>query len=410
MRPSINELRFTLSQYTSRLPIYESARNAINHVRSPLWEERVLRHRNRIRALAHARNLHYSPDQAVASIQARAQRKNITPRVKGRLQIYTAYDSRDWTGENLPSAFASLGETHHFEIDADHRNQYAWFRTQRAALNQRLLDDLTQWHHQRPIDVFFIYGGGFQLQISTLEAINQLGIATLLMSLDDMSGLAKGTIDGTELGVKGVAPFFDLCYTSTLAACEEYLLDGATPYYLPMAANPECYRRLTLPRDIPVAFFGQRYGVRASLLAELRQKGIAAQGFGPGWESGRIGIEQLVTLINRSQIVLGNGQHSTFTQTSSARITCLKARDCEIPMCGALYITTFDPELQWWFAIGDEVLCYRTVDDLHDTIRYLLANPQRMEAIREAAWQRAHHEHTWQQRFEQLFDVMGLIV
>jgi Glycosyl transferases group 1 len=410
MHPALHELRFRLSQYTSRLPIYALARRSINRVRSPLWEERVLRHRNRIRTLAHVRGLQYAPVRAAASIHERTQRKDIRPRVKGRLRIYTAYDSDGWPRENLPSAFASLGETHHFEMDANYRNQYAWFRTQRAALNQRLLDDLTRWHQQQPIDVFFFYGGGFQLRASTLEAINRLGIATLLMSLDDTSGLAKGTIDGIEIGVNGIAPHFDLCYTSTLAACEEYMLLGATPYYLPMAANPEVYRRLSLPRDIPVAFFGQRHGARAALVDELRRKGIVAQGFGPGWESGRISIEQLVTLINRSQIVLGHGHHSPFAQSSNVRITSLKARDCEIPMCGAIFATTFDPELQLWFAIGEELLCYRTVDDLHDTIRYLLANPQRMDAIREAAWQRAHREHTWQRRFEQLFDVMGLNV
>ena len=78
-------------------------------------------------------------------------------------------------------------------------------------------------------------------------------------------------------------------------------------------------------------------------------------------------------------------------------------------MCGALYVTTFDPELQFWFNIGEEVLCYRTTDDLYDTIHYLMGNPQRMGEIREAAWRRAHREHTWQRRFEQLFEVMGLI-
>ena len=132
----------------------------------------------------------------------------------------------------------------HFEVTADFGNKYTWFRTQRAALNRSLLDDLTQWHQQQPIDLFFFYGGGFQLQTSTVEAINKLGIATLLMSLDDTSGLAQGSIDSTEIGVNGIAPLFDLCYTSTLAACEEYMLLGATPYYLPAGANPERYRRL----------------------------------------------------------------------------------------------------------------------------------------------------------------------
>lgn len=390
--------------------MYRVAKTWINRIRNPWWEARVIAHRNHIRARARARQISYAPAAIRAQIRARVSRKRLQPPAARVLRIFSVYCSRGWTGDNLPAVLKNFGTVRHFELDAfADGDPYSWFRQQRTAQNKVLLDDLRAWHSEAPVDVFFYYGGGLELQRATLRAINALGIATFSMGLDDLSGLSKGKIDGEEIALAELAPDFDLCYTSTLAACEEYLLLGARPYYLPMGANPQIYRRLDLPRDIPIAFFGQKHGVRAALVRALAAKGIAVQTFGAGWSSGSVPIDRLVELINRSQIVLGHGHHSPYAESLDARLTCLKARDFEIPMCGAVYLTTFDPELAFWFAIGAEVMCYRTADDLYDTIHYLLNHPQKLESIREATWRRAHREHTWEQRFAELFSVLGVL-
>ena len=406
---SIYEFLYWLAKHSSNSSLYRRTKFYINKVRGPLWEAHVINHRNIIREAARRKGVQYNADQIAECIPKRVRSKGLNPKRKGDLKIYTAYCSRDWTGDNLSSVFQSFGTVHHFELESEVQNRYDWFRTRRGAMNRRLLDDLSSQHRKHPIDVFFCYGGGFGFQPTTIETINSLGIATLNMGLDDMSGLSKGRVDDVEVGVALIAPYFDMFYTSTLAACEEYLLMGARPYYLPMGANPLVYRRIPLKRDIPLAFFGRRHGVREALVRELEQKGFEIQTYGPGWESGYVGIEKLVELINRTEIVIGHGNHTRYSESSTVRVTCLKARDLEIPMCGALYATTFDPELQFCFGIGEEIICYRTVDDLYDSIRYLLSNPRKMEAIRNAAWCRAHQEHTWEHRFEELFTVMGLL-
>ena len=405
----MNEIRFRLRNFLSRTPVFPAARSALNRVRNPLWEAKVLRHRNRIREEARRRGVQYRAVEAAKRIRANVTRKGIKPKAKGELRIFTAYWSQDWTGEQLLSAFQRFGQVRHFDLENE-PDRFTWFRERRTEMNRRLLEAVSSWHRGKPVDVFFYYGGGLQILTSTLQAINDLGIATMCMSADDTSGLAGEKLDGVDTKLASIAPYFDMCYTTTLAACEEYLLIGAQPYYLPLAANPNVYRRMNVPKDIGVAIFGQAHGVRRALVRDLRRKGVQVQGYGPGWPSGRLSIEKLVELINRAEIVLGHGHHSSFGESARVQVTCLKGRDLEIPMCGALYVTTFDPELQLWFAIGEQIICYRTVDDLTDTIHYLLDNPARMEQIREAAWQRAHREHTWERRIQQLFETLGVLV
>lgn len=408
--PSLNETRTLFSMTLSRFPVYRAGRTLINRVRGPRWESQILAHRNRIRVLAQQRGLAYQQTQASARIRQRVAPKKITPKAQGQLRIYTAFNTGGWVGESLSASLNRFGAVRHFEFASPAPNDlYAWFRQHRAAMNQRLYQDVADWHAQAPVAIFLTYGSGYQLDVQTIHAINRLGIATLNLGLDDMSGLAKWQIDGIAADVAGIATAFDVCYTSTLAACEEYLLLDANPYYLPVGGEPTLYRRLDLPRDIPIAFFGFRHDIRAALVNALNDRGLSVQAFGKGWDSGYLSAEKIVELINRTEIVLGHGHHASWGNSAEVRVTCLKGRDFEIPMCGALYLTTFDPELQLWFDIGKEIVCYRTIDDLYDTVRFLLNHPTRMAEIRQAAWERCHQQHTWEQRWQEIFRVLGIL-
>ena len=408
--PSLKETEFLFRRRIAKSRFSGRAKYYLDLIRGPLWELRVLRHRNWVREEARRRNVRYCHPEAAQRIRRQVRQKGIEPKSKGDFRIYTVYYSRDaWTGDNLSPAFRKFGAVRHFELLADWSNPYRWFREDRTESNRRLLEDLICWQRESPIDVFFFYGGGIELQESTLERINELGIATFSLNCDDMSGLSKGKIDGIEIGLASIARYFDMCFTITLATCEEYLLAGANPYFLPLAANPEIYRRLNLNRDIPLAVFGQRHGVREALVRDLQRKGLRVQAYGPGWDSGRISAEKAAELFNRTEIVVGHAHHTSFGVSSSVKVTTLRQRDFEIPMCGALHLTTFDPDLQRCYAVGEEVVCYRTVDDLYDTIEYLLNQPRRMQEIRDAGWRRAQRDHTWERRIEQVFRIMGVL-
>jgi spore maturation protein CgeB len=88
---------------------------------------------------------------------------------------------------------------------------------------------------------------------------------------------------------------------------------------------------------------------------------------------------------------------------------CLKGRDFEIPMSGGLYLTEYHPELDRFYDIGSEIVTYRDFDDLVETIRCLLSNPEKADKIRRKGYERARREHSWEMRFEKIFQLLGLI-
>lgn len=88
----------------------------------------------------------------------------------------------------------------------------------------------------------------------------------------------------------------------------------------------------------------------------------------------------------------------------------IRLRDFEIPMSGGLMMTGYQEELSLYYEIGKEIVCYDTPAELLDKCRYYLKHDDEAEAIRRAGLQRALRDHTWANRFQQLFDYMGLKV
>ncbi|MFZ5761484.1 MAG: glycosyltransferase family protein, partial [Thermodesulfobacteriota bacterium] len=61
------------------------------------------------------------------------------------------------------------------------------------------------------------------------------------------------------------------------------------------------------------------------------------------------------------------------------------------------------------YRLGEEIVTYRDVDELLETIRVLLADPDKAEMIRLAGYRRALAEHTWEMRFDKVFRLLGVL-
>jgi spore maturation protein CgeB len=109
----------------------------------------------------------------------------------------------------------------------------------------------------------------------------------------------------------------------------------------------------------------------------------------------------MMDLIGQSRVVLGMGGVG-----HGDTIRCLKGRDFEIPMCGAVYLTGYNPELTDHFAIGREILCYSNPIDCAEVLHWLLHRPSEAGSIRLAARARCKRDHTWRKRFA---DLLGLL-
>jgi spore maturation protein CgeB len=65
-------------------------------------------------------------------------------------------------------------------------------------------------------------------------------------------------------------------------------------------------------------------------------------------------------------------------------------------------------ELAEQFEPDKEVLVYRNQHELLDKVRYYLAKPDEAEKVRRAGHARALRDHTYQRRFQQLFEELNL--
>ena len=77
-------------------------------------------------------------------------------------------------------------------------------------------------------------------------------------------------------------------------------------------------------------------------------------------------------------------------------------------MSGALYCTDFSDELAEMFEPGKEVIACRNIHDRVEKIKFFLKNQTAANKVRAAGLKRALADHTYHQRFKDLFDFLGL--
>lgn len=116
---------------------------------------------------------------------------------------------------------------------------------------------------------------------------------------------------------------------------------------------------------------------------------------------------EMVKMYSRSKINLG---FSTCGETHLAgeRIMQIRLRDFEVPMSGGFYMVEYMEELEEFYRVGEEIVCYTNMGDLADKIKYYLSHESEREAIRRAGYERCLRDHTWQKRFEAAFKEMKL--
>ena len=171
---------------------------------------------------------------------------------------------------------------------------------------------------------------------------------------------------------------------------------GALAAFWPEAANPEHFYPQASAFEFDVSFIGAKYGIREHLIGYLQKRGIKVATFGPGWPSGNISEQHMVQIYNRSRINLG------FGFIGLSKYQCLKGRDFEVPACGALYLTSNNPDLELVYDIGSEIITYSSRSDCYKKIMFLLKDPTYCQEIREAARKRVLLEHSWVHRFTEL--------
>lgn len=337
-------------------------------------------------------------------------------------------------------------------VDMDDPWQRAFIAKNRPEVSRELVCQVRAAHNEKPIALFFSYFYDACVEPSAIDEIRSMGIVTVNWYCNGAHQLHK---------VREISPHYDWCLVPEKFRLKDYKAMGANPLYCQEAANPNIYKPYDLPREFDVAFVGQAYGERPRYIKHLLDAEIDVRVWGYGWcaqidESGAKRVapakrveralrklftpdgrqvlkknirvacgfdesihlppyvtggplddEEMVRLFSRSKINLGFSGCGE-THVSAERIVQVRLRDFEVPMSGGFYMVEYLAELEEFFDIGKEIVCYRDQSDLVDKIRYYLSHDDEREAIRIAGHERCLRDHSWQKRLSDTFKIIGL--
>jgi spore maturation protein CgeB len=347
-------------------------------------------------------------------------------------------------------------------LNPEYPGQKAFIDKNRPRVTKELLRQIKTAHVKKPIDLFFSYFYDACVLPEAIDEIKAMGIITVNWYCNGSYQLHL---------VSEIAPHYDWCLVPEKFRINDYVAMGARPIYCQEAANPNIYKPYDLPVEFDVTFVGQAYGERPTYIKYLLDHGIDVRVWGWGWQNfspeavaadnslmrraanigralltpagwqavrrrltnlvaapsekageeyvervtlpapilgGILSDEEMIQMYSRSRINIGFSSCGN-THETEERIVQVRLRDFEVPMSGGFYMVEYMEELEEFFGIGKEIVCYTDKDDLVDKIKYYLSHDDEREAIRKAGYERCLRDHTWHKRFETVFQEMELV-
>lgn len=340
-------------------------------------------------------------------------------------------------------------------------------RAVRGRITERIVDEVKTAHKEAPIDLFLSYFYNAHFEPGGFEAIHDLGIPTVNFYCNSMyqfelaDDMARAATWAWHAERPARSRYLDA------GANPVWVQMGANPRTYYPIENPDrkkkaCFvgrkyadrDRLVaalVRADVPVDVYGSGWGTGSArssadatthlgrhhsapgslqaywdVIAEnLRQDGIAG-GIARTvrqWAYRRKSqqlhnfiapvlrgyADDITETFNAYEVVLNFSNVWADGRTGSALVPHVRMRDFEAPMCRACYLTGHTDEIEAFYEIGTEIDTYASADELVDKTQYYLDHPEAAEALRAAGYKRAMRDHTWGNRFEELFDKTGIL-
>lgn len=362
------------------------------------------------------RQVVYSEATAVEELRSRLSSRGITPRPMSKEQLRVFWVGANWAQDN--SGFlAGLGKFGQVTFFRNVRGGYGpWYLSKDGAYrlydpevvkvnDACLLEQVAALHACGGPQVLMGQMWAHVISVEALRQIQQMGIVTVNVSMDDRLPEHWGSSQGIRLGSVGLCEGLDLVLTSSPECCPRYAAESCPSLFWPMGSDPDRFQPYSEgQKRHDVSFIGNKYGLRGRIVRRLQQAGVRVEAFGAGWPNGPASADQSAEIFGRSRIILGVGNIAY-----NEDIFTLKLRDFDATMAGALYLTHRNPDLLTLFEEGKEIECYLTVDECIDKVRYYLAHPAQRMALAAAAAARARREHTWEHRLSTVFRAIGFL-
>ena len=202
-----------------------------------------------------------------------------------------------------------------------------------------------------------------------------------------------------------LAPAYDSFFTHDSSSLDRHRSAGARVYYLAFGCDPDYLR----PEDggarwrSALGFVGSRDPQRERVLREVADLGAAM--WGPGWPNGPVYGADFVHALAGATV--GLNIHQQFGEGGDpARYgTGANMRVFELAALGTPQLSDAKADIARHFVPGREIVLYRSVAELRERARDLLADAALRRSLAAAARARALREHTWTHRLHELLTV-----
>ena len=200
---------------------------------------------------------------------------------------------------------------------------------------------------------------------------------------------------------------------------DKFLVDrarslGLHANYLPEACMPAWHTRVSLTEEerasygCDVTTAGNMYYYRAIIFEALMKKhAVKLWGSFPRWvdsparsvfQGRHVAELEKSKAFNAAKIVVNTFQGEIFG---------VNQRLFEIAGCGGFQICEHRDAIAEFFEINKEIVTFRTMDELLQKVKYYLAHPEERQTIADAAYTRAHREHTFHKRLEKMLETIS---
>jgi spore maturation protein CgeB len=339
----------------------------------------------------------------------------------------------------------------------------------RARTTQRILDEVREMKRQGPVHLFLSYFYNAHFDPSGFDELRRLGIPLVnfycngIHQFENVAAIA-GAVDFSWHPERDARAHY-----LAVGARPVWVQMGADPKaYHPVDglsreskvcfvgqryADRDRWLARLVKADVPVTIYGSGWGADSeshcdlatadsvylgrkqvipetlSSYIQLASEVVQSQGFFGGFgrivtlvkyrsESSNLGhllrphakgrADDLPTTLGSYEVCLNLSNIWADGRPLSPLLSHVRLRDFEAPMCRACYLTGHSDEIAELYEIGKEIDTYRSGDELVDKARFYLSHTEASEHLREAGWQRARRDHTWERRFERLFQEIGI--
>ncbi len=235
------------------------------------------------------------------------------------------------------------------------------------------------------------------------------------------------------------APLFSNVVTTDTKALLKYQSLGiANVLQSQWAVNPKLFYPVSTQgsQQYEITFVGKQYGNRKDYVEYLKQSQLPAQGFGKGWDGGVVSTQKMLEIFSSSKINLnftesyfdwpkqlakllikkemgkfGMNLRSPISNIQSllgARRRQIKARIFEIPACGGFMLTGNADGLSDYLTPGKEMAVFENKEELREKCTYYVTHEAERQQIARAGYERVIAQHTYEQRFQEIFRFMQL--